>query len=104
MALTKEFRDTVQERARRDAGFRKALLTEAVNAYLEGDEATGRSVLRDVINATTGFEQLAEDLQKSSKSLHRMLGPKGNPNTSNFFAILQAVQKRLGVRLTVRAA
>ncbi len=104
MALTKEFRETVQERARRDAGFRKALLTEAVNSYLEGDEATGRSVLRDVINATTGFEQLAEDLQKSSKSLHRMLGPKGNPNTSNFFAILQAVQKRLGVRLTVRAA
>ena len=33
-----------------------------------------------------------------------MLGPKGNPNTSNFLAILQAIQKRLGVRLTVRAA
>jgi hypothetical protein len=30
--------------------FRKALLTEAVNAYLGGDEATGKSVLRDVIN------------------------------------------------------
>ncbi len=104
MALTKEFRKTVYERARRDAGFRKALLTEAVNAYLDGDEAAGRSVLRDVINATVGFEQLAEDLSKPSKSLHRMLGPKGNPNTSNFFAILQAVQKRLGVRLTVRAA
>lgn len=104
MPLTREFRATIQQRARRDASFRKALLTEAVNSYLEGDEAAGRSVLRDVINATTGFEQLAEDLQKSSKSLHRMLGPKGNPNTSNFFAILQAVQKRLGVRLTVRAA
>lgn len=62
------------------------------------------SVLRDVFNATTGFEQLAEDLQKSSKSLHRMLGPAGNPSTSNFFAFLQAVQTRLGVRLTVRAA
>ncbi len=104
MPLTREFRATIQQRARRDASFRKALLTEAVNSYLEGDEAAGRSVLRDVINATTGFEQLAEDLQKSSKSLHRMLGPKGNPNTSNFFAILQAMQKRLGVRLTVRAA
>jgi hypothetical protein len=30
-----------------------------------------RAVLRDLINATIGFEQLAADLQKPSKSLHR---------------------------------
>jgi DNA-binding phage protein len=61
-------------------------------------------LLRDVINATIGFERLAADLQRPSKSLHRMLGPGGNPNTSNFFAILQVLQKRVGVRLTVKAA
>jgi hypothetical protein len=33
-----------------------------------------------------------------------MLGPRGNPNTANFFAILRALQKRVGVTLTVRAA
>ena len=104
MALTKAFRETVYERAQRDAGFRKALLTEAMNAYLGGDEATGKAVLRDVINATIGFEQLAVELQKPSKSLHRMLGPGGNPNTTNFFAILQVLQKRVGVKLTVKAA
>lgn len=104
MALTKAFRETVYERAQRDAGFRKALLTEAMNAYLGGDEATGKAVLRNAINATIGFEQLAADLQKPSKSLHRMLGPSGNPNTANFFAILQVLQKRVGVRLTVKAA
>jgi DNA-binding phage protein len=104
MALTKAFRETVYERAQRDAGFRKALLTEAMNAYLGGEEATGKAVLRDVINATIGFEQLAADLQKPSKSLHRMLGPSGNPNTANFFAILQVLQKRVGVKLTVKAA
>jgi DNA-binding phage protein len=104
MALTKAFRETVYERAHRDAGFRKALLTEAMNAYLGGDEATGKAVLRDVINATIGFEQLAADLQKPSKSLHRMLGPSGNPNTANFFAILLVLQKRVGVKLTVKAA
>ena len=104
MALTKTFRETVYERAQRDAGFRKALLTEAMNAYLGGDEATGKAVLRDVINATIGFEQLAKELQKPSKSLHRMLGPSGNPNTANFFAILQVLQKRVGVKLTVMAA
>jgi DNA-binding phage protein len=104
MALTKAFRDTVYTRAQHDGAFRKALLTEAVNAYLSGDEITGKTVLRDVINATIGFEQLAAELEKPSKSLHRMLGPLGNPNTANFFAILQVLQKRVGVKLTVRAA
>jgi len=61
-------------------------------------------LLRDVINATIGFERLAADLQRPSKSLHRMLGQGGNPNTPNFFAILQVLQKRVGVRLTVKAA
>jgi DNA-binding phage protein len=104
MALTRDFRETVYRRAQKDGAFRKALLTEAVNAYLSGDEITGRTVLREVINATVGFEQLAVDLQKPSKSLHRMLGPRGNPNTANFFAILRALQRRVGVTLTVRAA
>lgn len=104
MALTKAFRETVYERAQRDAGFVKALLSEAINAYLGGDTATGKAVLRDVINATIGFEQLAAELQKTGKSLHRMLGPTGNPNTANFFAILQVLQKRAGVKLIVKAA
>ena len=104
MALTKAFRETVYERAQRDAGFRKALLTEAMNAYLGGDEAAGKTVLRDVINATVGFEPLARELGKPAKSLHRMLGPGGNPSTANFFAILRVLQKRAGVKLTVKAA
>jgi len=104
MALTRVFRETVYQRAQRDAAFRKALLTEALNAYLSGDEAAGKAVLRDVINATVGFERLAADLGKPSKSLHRMLGPGGNPSTANFFAILQVLQKRVGLRLTVKAA
>ena len=104
MALTRAFRETIYRRAQQDGAFRKALLTEAVNAYLGGDEVTGKAVLRDVIKATLGFEQLAAELQKPSKSLHRMLGPGGNPNTANFFAILQVLQKRVGVKLTVKAA
>jgi DNA-binding phage protein len=104
MALTKAFRERVYERAHRDSRFRKALLMEAVNAYLSGDEATGRAVLRDVINATVGFEPLAAELGKPAKSLHRMLGPQGNPSTGNFFAILQVLQERTGVKLTVKAA
>lgn len=104
MALTRRFRETIYARAQRDAAFCKALLTEAVNDYLSGDEAAGKAILKDVINATIGFEELAAALRKPSKSLHRMLGPRGNPNTANFFAILQVLQARVGVRLRVRAA
>ena len=104
MALTRAFRETVYQRAQRDRAFRRALLMEAVNAYLGGDAATGKAVLRDVVNATVGFEPLAAELGKPGKSLHRMLGPNGNPSTANFFAILQVLQKRAGVKLTVKAA
>jgi DNA-binding phage protein len=104
MPLTREFRESIRARAERDPAFRKALFTEALNAYLTGEEATGKAVLKDLINATIGFEELARLVDKPSKSLYRMLGPNGNPNAANFFAIVRALQKKVGVRLTVRAA
>jgi hypothetical protein len=60
MALTKNFRETIQARARRDPAFRKALLREAVECMLAGDIRTGKLVLRNYINATEGFGELAE--------------------------------------------
>jgi DNA-binding phage protein len=101
MALTRDFKETVMARVQRDRKFREALFSEAINAYLAGDTATGKAMLRDLINATVGFEQLAAEIQKPSKSLHRMLAPRGNPNTENFFGIVSALQKRTKVRLRV---
>ena len=42
MGLTKDFKKTTYARVQRDAAFRKALLTEAVNAYLSGKETIGK--------------------------------------------------------------
>ena len=42
MALTKEFKETVKARAERDASFREALLSEAVNLLISGDVETGK--------------------------------------------------------------
>jgi hypothetical protein len=47
MALTRSFKETVQARVQRDAAFREALLTEAIDALLAGDVGTGKAVLRD---------------------------------------------------------
>ena len=104
MALTRTFKETVAARSRRDPRFREALLTEAVNAYLGGDAAEGKAILRDLVNATIGFEGLAAQIRRPSKSLHRMLSPRGNPSTDNFFRIIGALQKRTHVRLRVIAA
>jgi hypothetical protein len=99
MPLTRDFKDTIQERARRDATFREALLKEAVDALLSGDVETGKTVLRDYINATVGFDALATITKKSPKSLMRMLSPKENPQARNFFQIVAYLQKKEGLHL-----
>ena len=104
LPLTRDFKETIQERASRDAAFREALLKEAVDALLSGDVETAKTVLRNYINATVGFDKLATVTKKSPKSLMRMLGPKGNPQARNFFEIVTHLQKRKGVRLKIRAA
>ncbi|MGE5304838.1 MAG: DNA-binding protein [Alphaproteobacteria bacterium] len=104
MPLTRDFKETIRERAGRDAAFREALLKEAVDALLAGEVDTGKTVLRNYINATVGFDRLASVTKKSPKSLMRMLGPKGNPQARNFFEIVAYLQKREGLRLRVRSS
>jgi len=69
MTVTRSFRETVQARATNDPHYRYGLLTESMNAMLSGDLETGKSLLRDYINATIGFEGLSDALGKSPKSL-----------------------------------
>jgi DNA-binding phage protein len=102
MALTREFKDLVVANARRDPLFRQALLSEAINVCLEGDLETGKIVLRDLVNATIGFEGLAQQLGIPSKSLHRMLSPRGNPSSANFFAIIGALLRETNSALSVK--
>jgi DNA-binding phage protein len=99
MALTRAFRETVMERAVRDQEYRKGLLMEAVNEILEGNLDAGKAMLRDYINATITFPTLAQRLNKSSKSIHRMLGPNGNPRIDSIVGILKVLQDQEQIRL-----
>jgi len=101
MALTRNFKQTVIERVERDPQFAKALLDEAATLFLSGEPETARLILRDLVNATLGFEQLAEITEKPSKSLHRMLSPRGNPSMDNLAAIFGAVRQWLKVAFDV---
>ena len=103
MALTRNFKETAIERVQSDATFAQALLDEAATLFLNGDPETARLILRDLVNATIGFEQLAALTEKPSKSLHRMLSPTGNPSMNNLAAIFRAVRERLQVSLSAQS-
>src|ERR1019366_6726598 len=72
MALTRDFREIVQARVRRDPAFRKGLLRDAIESLLAGEVALGKEVLRDYINATVGFPELAEHTKLHVETLHQM--------------------------------
>jgi DNA-binding phage protein len=102
MALTRDFKETVAERLKRDPAFARALLDEAATLFLNGDPNTARLVLRDLVNATIGFEALAAETAKPAKSLHRMLSQQGNPSMDNLATIFDVIRKTLGVEIEAR--
>ena len=104
MPLTRDFKQTVVERVQREPTFARALLDEAGSLFLNGDPATARVLLRDLVNATIGFEGLASATERPSKSLHRMLSATGNPSMDNLAAIFDVLRRNLRVDIEVRAA
>ena len=102
MALTRDFKETIRARVKRDPGFRKALLQEGIENFLSGDVETGKIILHDFIKATVGFTKLSEVTHRSAKSLMRMPGPRCNPQARNLFEIVAYLQEAEGVRFEVR--
>ena len=103
MALTRDFKQTVIDQVEREPAFAQALLDEAATLFLNGEPETARLILRDLVNATLGFEQLAMLTSKPSKSLHRMLSPHGNPSMDNLAAIIDVIRVRLKVNVEARS-
>src|SRR3546814_16231535 len=97
MGLTRDFKETVKGRAARDPAIAKAMLDEAATAFLNGEPHVARLILRDLVNASVGFEGLAAETNRPSKSLPRMLSENGKPSMDNLSAIFDDVRKRLGV-------
>jgi hypothetical protein len=60
------------------------LIIKATNAFLDGDLDTGKTLLRDYLNATEALPSIARELAQDEKSIRRMIGPKGNPTLKNF--------------------
>lgn len=56
MPLTRDFQETVVARVRRDPAFARSMLDEAATLFLNGEPDVARVLLRDLVNATVGFE------------------------------------------------
>ncbi|ODC04597.1 hypothetical protein BFW38_14730 [Terasakiispira papahanaumokuakeensis] len=96
MALTREFKDTVMTLCR-DPDYRKSLLLEALESYLEGDIAVGNAMLRDYLNGTQAFEEIANSLEMKESSLRRMVSSTGNATAKNLFRLFKSCQEREGI-------
>jgi hypothetical protein len=104
MAITRSFKGLVQQHVAADPAFAEALLREAIEAMLAGDVETGKTVLRDYIKATIGFEKLGRATGTQPKSLIRMFGPRGNPQANNLFNVIGYLQRQAGLQLQVKPA
>jgi DNA-binding phage protein len=104
MPLTRDFRETVQARVKRDPAFRRGLLGGAIESLLAGDVALGKELMRDYINASVGFPKLAAHTKIHAKTLHQMFGPAGNPTARNLFEIVAYLQRAEGVSFHVRSS
>ena len=103
MALTREYRETVIERLQNDRAFTAAIFAEAISAFVEGDQLTTLSILRDLVHARISFKTLAETTGFDEKALHRMLSRRGNPTTQNLSTLLHAIEQALDLHVDVTA-
>ncbi|MBC8256149.1 MAG: transcriptional regulator [Candidatus Marinimicrobia bacterium] len=101
--LTRDYRETIQNRLKKDPEFAKHLLDEAVSEFLNDNPESARILLREIVNATIGFEQLAKKTSNNSKSLHRMLSARGNPSMNNLTNIFGVLKQNLNVNFEIHA-
>lgn len=66
MVLTRDFKTTILERAQADPEFRVGLLIEAAECLLNNEPEVAKTLLRDYVNATIGFQGLVEIMDKKT--------------------------------------
>ena len=104
MALTRDYKETVMARIKRDRKFARALYAEAISALLAGETAEGLSMLRDLVHAEITFKELERQTGLGEKTLHRMLSRDGNPTARNLGVIVRSIAEDLGIKPRVEVA
>ena len=104
MILTRDYKETVVARIKRDRKFARVLYAEAAGALLDGETTEGLTMLRDLVHAEITFKELARQTGLGEKTLHRMLNRNGNPTARNLGMIVKSIAEDLGIRPRVEVA
>lgn len=104
MITTRDYRDTVVARIKRDRKFAQLFYVGAVEMLLDGDTAGALSRLRDLVNAEITFKELSRQTGLGEKTLHRMLNRNGNPTARNLGIIVKSIAEDLGIKPSVKIA
>lgn len=87
---------------RMNPAFAKVLLDQALAMFLGGEPEAARWILHDLVKATVGYVNLADQIHKPVKSLRRMLSPGGNPGMDSLSTIFSVIRDWLKVSFDVR--
>ena len=101
MGQTRAVKETVLQRAKTNPEFRAALIGEALELIAENDVQTAKTLIRDYVLASIGFEALAKEVGKKPESIKRMLSAQGNPTINNMAALLSSLTQHEGIHLHV---
>ena len=90
MKGVKDHKSAIVKRLKNNKIYRIAYLNEALN---EDEPAVVLSMLRDVIEATRGFANIAKKSGLARQSLYKVLSDKGNPEFGSVWKIVLLLRK-----------
>ncbi len=101
MIRTEHLDESTAQRLLEDPLFAEELLREGLQALVDGEIEMGKSLICDCIEATVGFDNVANDINESPASVRHMFSADGNPNIDNLFDVIVNLQKHGGLSLEV---
>ena len=98
---TRDYRETLRERAQREPEFGELMLKGALRCMLNGEPRIGRLRLYNYVYAAIGFDELSQKTGKQREDLEHMLSRDGDPRAEDLLGIVASVAKHEGIELDV---
>tara|TARA_A200000113_G_scaffold224459_1_gene242399 strand:+ start:1942 stop:2262 length:321 start_codon:yes stop_codon:yes gene_type:complete len=87
------------EMLQNDRDYLIAYFQDALLTLFKGEDQIGRLMIRDLVNATMGFPDLALQMKVSSKTIMGKLTESSNPGAAALFEIIDAIVKHEGLEI-----
>ena len=102
MPLTRDFRETVRARARREPEFREMLLASSVRCLLGGEVSVAAIILRDYIETTISYEKLGALTGTPPDSLAVMFKNADTATEADLLKVVRCMQRHEGNQFEVK--